>query len=288
MTGRYLIVGAAGMLGTDLQEALAGRDVTALARAELDITDPDAVGAAVAGRDVVINAAAYTKVDDAESNEDDALAVNGTGPGVLAEACAAVGARLVQVSTDYVFDGAASDPYAEGHERNPRSAYGRTKAAGELAALAANPGATYVVRTAWLYGRNGGSFPTTMLRLAGERETVDVVIDQVGQPTWTADVAARIVQLLDADAPVGIYHATNSGQASWFEFARATFELAGLDPDRVHPTDSGAFRRPAPRPGYSVLGHDAWARAGLPPMRPWRDALAEAIASGALGALRAP
>jgi dTDP-4-dehydrorhamnose reductase len=279
---RYLITGSNGMLGRDLQTALAGREVTALGRTDLDVTDAAAVAAAVDGHDVVVNCAAYTKVDDAEAHEDDAYAVNALGAGNLAKAAAAVGAKLVQVSTDYVFDGHATAPYAESTPRAPISAYGRTKAAGEELVLEHNPGRSYIVRTAWLYGEHGPNFAKTMLALAASRETWSVVDDQLGQPTWTADLAAQIVALLDADASAGVYHGTNSGSATWFEFARAVLEESGLDPERITPTDSSAFVRPAPRPAYSVLGHAAWAAAGLAEMRPWREALADAARLGAL------
>lgn len=278
---RYLIAGARGMLGHDLQSALAGRDVIALGRAELDVTDAVAVTAAVQRVDVVINASAYTAVDAAESDEDAAFAINATGAENLARAAAAAGARMVQVSTDYVFRGDATSPYAEDAPLEPLGAYGRTKAAGERLVRAAHPGA-HIVRTAWLYGGNGDNFAHTMLKLAAQRDTVSVVTDQVGQPTWTGDLADAIVSLLDADAPAGNFHGTNSGQASWFEFARAVFEVSGLDPERVLPTDSSAFVRPAPRPSYSVLGHDAWAAASLSAPRHWRDALVAAHAAGAL------
>ncbi len=275
---RYLITGAAGMLGRDLQAALAGRDVTALDRAGLDITDLAAVMAATVGFDVIINAAAYTKVDDAEANEDAAYAINAVGPHNLALAAAAQNARLVQISTDYVFDGSATEPYSEDTTIDPISAYGRTKAAGEAFVLATHPTGSYIVRTAWLYGEHGPNFPKTMLKLAAARDTLTVVDDQVGQPTWTADLAAQVVALLDANAPAGIYHGTNSGVTSWFGFAQAVFAQANLDPARVTPTDSSQFVRPAPRPSYSVLGHDAWQSAGLAPMRDWREALADAQA----------
>ncbi|TFD22858.1 dTDP-4-dehydrorhamnose reductase [Cryobacterium sp. TMT2-23] len=277
---RYLITGAAGMLGRDLQAALAGCDVTALDRAELDITDQDAVLAAATGFDVIINAAAYTKVDDAETNEDAAYAINATGPRNLALAAAATGAKLVQVSTDYVFDGRATSPYPEDTSIDPISAYGRTKAAGEAFVLQGHPTGSYIVRTAWLYGQHGPNFPKTMLKLAAARDTLSVVDDQVGQPTWTADLAAQIVALLDSGAPAGIYHGTSSGVTSWFGFAQAVFASAGLDPARVTPTDSSQFVRPAPRPSYSVLGHDAWASAGLAPIRDWREALTAAAQQG--------
>ncbi len=281
---RTLITGAAGMLGRDLQLALHGRDVTALGRADLDITDPDAVDAAVAGHDVVINSAAYTKVDDAETHESDAAAVNATGPRLLAEAAVRHGAKLVTISTDYVFDGNGTAPYAEDAPTDPLNAYGRTKAEGEAHVRRIAPDSSYIVRTAWIYGAHGPNFAATMLRLAQTHDTVSVVTDQVGQPTWTSDLAARIVELVDADAPAGIYHGTNSGQGSWYDFTKAIFAENGLDPDRVLPTDSAAFVRPAPRPAYSVLGHDGWSRAGLAPMRDWREALHAATAAGVFAA----
>jgi len=279
----YLITGAAGMLGRDLQTVLNGRDVTALTRADLDITDFAAVTQAVAGHDVIINASAYTAVDDAETHEDLATAVNGTGAGNLARAAAAIGATLVQYSTDYVFRGDATTPYPEGAPLDPVSAYGRSKAVGEKLVTEFNAERSYIVRTAWLYGQHGPNFASTMLRLAGQRDTLSVVNDQVGQPTWTVDLARATLLLLDSAAPFGIYHGTNSGQASWFDFARAIFAEAGLDPERVTPTTSAEFVRPAPRPSYSVLGHDKWIAAGLPAMRDWEEALGEAFSSGSLG-----
>ncbi len=279
---KYLITGAGGMLGQDLQQALAGREVTALSRAELDVTDAQATLAAVAGHDVVINAAAYTKVDDAESHEPEAYVINATGAANLARAAAAHGAILVQLSTDYVFDGTATTPYAEDAPLRPVSAYGRTKAEGERLARALNPERTIIVRTAWLYGAHGPNFAKTMLRLAASHDTVSVVIDQVGQPTWTLDLAQQIVALLDAGATSGIHNGTASGEASWYDFTRAIFSVCGLDPDRVRPTDSSQFVRPAPRPAYSVLGHDSWRHIGLAPLRDWRLALDDAAAHGVL------
>jgi dTDP-4-dehydrorhamnose reductase len=283
----YLVAGAAGMLGRDLQKALAraragGRQVTALTRAQLDVTDRGAVQAAAVGHDFVINVSAYTNVDGAEANEDEAYAINALGVENLAIAAHEHGAKFLTISTDYVFDGSGTMPYPEDAPRDPLNAYGRTKAAGEELALAANPDGTYIVRTAWLYGEHGPNFAKTMLRLAGEREEITVIDDQIGQPTWTADLAVAIVRLLDAEAPAGTYHGTNSGQTSWFGFARAVFEQAGLDPDRIVATDSASYLRPAPRPSYSVLGHSGWARAGLAPLRDWREALAAAAASGVL------
>lgn len=277
-----LITGANGMLGRDLQSVLADRAVTALAREDLDVTDRNAVEGAVAGHDVVINCAAYTRVDDAETHEDAAFAVNAKGAGYLAEAAALNGAKLIQLSTDYVFDGTATTPYPESAPRNPVSAYGRTKAEGERLALELNPDGTCILRTAWLYGAQGPNFAKTMVRLAAANDAVNVVDDQQGQPTWTLDVAERIAAMVDANVPPGIYHATNSGKATWFEFAREIFRLAGLDPSRVHQIPSAQFPRPAPRPAYSVLGHDAWGAVGLAPMRNWMDALSDAAAQGVL------
>ncbi|MET4703217.1 dTDP-4-dehydrorhamnose reductase [Frigoribacterium sp. UYMn621] len=283
---RYLITGAAGMVGQDLQQALSGREITALRRADLDITDFDAVRDAVDGHDVVINAAAYTKVDDAEEHEDEAFEINATGAENLAIAASQTSARLVQLSTDYVFDGTAKSPYGESAPLHPISAYGRTKAAGEQRVLSAYRNGSYIVRTAWLYGAGGPNFTKTMLRLAASHETVSVVTDQLGQPTWTGDLARQIVELLDADAAPGIYHATNSGEASWYDFTREIFRVVGLDPERVTKTTSSEFVRPAPRPDYSVLGHDGWAAAGLSPMRNWKAALSAAFSAGALDLAR--
>jgi dTDP-4-dehydrorhamnose reductase/4-ketoreductase len=269
------------MLGQDTVQTLRGRGefVTGLGRAALDITEPAAVASALAEHrpDIVVNCAAYTAVDAAETDEERALLVNGEGPRLLARACAAADARLIHVSTDYVFSGEDRDvPYGEDEEPAPRTSYGRTKLAGERAVLAELPGASAVVRTAWLYGAHGSNFVRTMLRLEGTRDTVDVVDDQRGQPTWSADVAARIADLGVSGAS-GVFHATNAGEASWYELAREVFRLAGADPDRVRRTDSRAFVRPAPRPSYSVLGHERWRAAGLAPLRDWRTALHEAL-----------
>ena len=166
----------------------------------------------------------------------------------------------------------------------PQGAYGRTKLAGELAVQSVLPDAHYLVRTAWLYGVNGNNFVKTMLKLEGERDTVSVVTDQVGQPTYARDLARQITALLDARPPAGIFHATNSGAVSWFEFTREIFRLAGADPARVLPTDSATFVRPAPRPAYSVLGHDRWAEIGMAPMRAWQEALVDAFGDGIRGA----
>ena len=281
---RWLVTGAGGMLGQDLVTALtarADRPVTTATRAELDLTDESAVRSAVAGHSVVVNAAAWTDVDGAETREAEATAVNGDGVANLARACAETGARLLHVSTDYVFPGDATAPYAEDAPTSPINAYGRSKLVGELAVARFLPDTGYVVRTAWLYGAHGPNFVATMLRLAAERDHLDVVDDQLGQPTWSYRLAERLVELGEAAlagrAPAGNYHGTASGQTSWFDLARAIFELAGLDPDRVRPTTSDRYPRPAQRPAYSVLGHGRWSAAGLTPLPHWRVTLAEAL-----------
>jgi dTDP-4-dehydrorhamnose reductase len=281
---RWLVTGAGGMLGRDLVAVLGGRPdigLTAADRSGLDVTDAAAVAEAVPGHDVVINAAAWTDVDGAEVAEDRASAVNGTAVDHLARACGKTGARLLQVSTDYVFPGNGRSPYPEDAPTGPINAYGRGKLAGELAVREHLPEHGYVVRTAWLYGEHGRNFVTTMLDLADRRDSVEVVDDQYGQPTWSFALARRLVELADGalagTAPPGAYHATARGETTWFGLARAIFAEAGLDPARVRPTTSDRFPRPAPRPGYSVLGHDRWALASLPPMADWREDLATAM-----------
>ncbi|MEH0981731.1 dTDP-4-dehydrorhamnose reductase [Micromonospora sp. CPCC 205556] len=283
---RILVTGAGGMLGADLLAVLGSRrdlKVTALTRDELDITDADAVRAAVAGHDVLVNAAAWTDVDGAEAAEAAATRVNGDGVANLAAAGAETGARLLHVSTDYVFRGDATTPYPEDAPTDPVNAYGRSKLAGERAVARLLPDTGYVVRTAWLYGAHGPNFVTTMLRLAGQREHLDVVDDQQGQPTWSYALAAQLVALADAAlagrAPAGVYHGTCSGATTWYGLARAAFTLAGLDPERIRPTTSDRFPRPATRPTCTVLGHDRWAVAGLPPLPNWHDSLTDAFDS---------
>jgi dTDP-4-dehydrorhamnose reductase len=297
---RWLVVGAAGMLGQDLvaelggvlpqdaglgalarsasvlREPLSVHDVTAVDRDALDITDPNACRAVVAGHDVVVNAAAWTAVDEAETQEAAAFAVNAVGAANLARACSASGARMVQVSTDYVFAGDAPSPYSEDAPLSPRSAYGRTKAAGEWAVQSLCP-QSWIVRTAWLYGAHGPNFVKTMARLAAEKETLSVVDDQRGQPTWTVDLAGAVVRLVETQAPFGTYHGTCAGETTWFGFAQAIFKELGLDPDRVKPTTTAAYPRPAPRPSYSVLGHEAWRGAALDPLPHWQGSLTRAL-----------
>ncbi len=289
-----LITGAKGQLGCELvaAAAAAGTPARALDSTALDITDPAAVESVltrfarwshevgtrtddVTGRAVVINAAAYTAVDAAESDPETAYAVNAAGPGHLARAAAGLGLGLVHVSTDYVFPGDATVPYEIDDPTGPAGVYGASKLQGERAVLDALPEA-HVVRTAWVWGATGTNFVKTMIRLCQERPTVSVVDDQRGTPTYAADLAAGLLQLAGADLDGGVLHATNSGVATWFEFARAIFTEIGADPERVGATSSAEFVRPAPRPAYSVLSNAAWVKAGLTELRPWRSALAAA------------
>ena len=280
----WLVTGATGQLGTDLRALLAGADVTALGRRELDLTDEAQVRGVVGrwrddalargARPVVVNAAAWTAVDAAETDEPTAHRVNGLAPGWLAEELAGRG-RLVHVSTDYVFAGDGSVPYRTDDEPAPRSAYGRTKLAGERAVEAVGDDAV-VVRTAWVYAAHGANFVRTMLRLEAERDTVPVVADQTGSPTWSADLARGLVEA--AGAPVrGLLHATGAGTTTWHGFAQAVFTGAGADPARVLPIPTAAYPTPAPRPAYSALDGSSWTAAGLTPLPAWEPSLASCL-----------
>ena len=281
---KWAVLGHAGMLGQDFMAALASRDVTGFDRAEFDITDLDSVRSTLTDFDVVINCAAWTAVDDAEEKEPAALAINGDGPKNVAIVCKEIGAKLVHISTDYVFSGDATSPYAEDALVGPKSAYGRTKLAGEIAIRETLPLDHYIVRTAWLFGEHGPNFIKTMLNLEKVKETISVVDDQIGQPTWTKDLVSQIIAMVDAKVPAGTYHGTSSGQTSWFGLTQRIYELIEANPNRVLPTTTDAFPRPAPRPAYSVLGHDKWSAVGMSPIRNWDEALAAAFADGAFSA----
>ncbi|WP_433658647.1 dTDP-4-dehydrorhamnose reductase [Nocardia sp. CA-128927] len=273
-SARLVVTGAGGQLGQELIRL--APDARALGRRDLDITDADAVAAVLEPGDVVINCAAYTAVDLAESEVAAAFAGNETGPAVLAAACARIDARLIQLSTDYVFAGVHDRPYETIDPTGPVSVYGESKLAGEQAVLKLAPNA-HVVRTAWVYAGRGSDFVATMLRLERERDTVNVVDDQLGAPTFAADLAAALLELAGRPDAPRLLHATNAGQATWFDLAQAVFEGVGADPERVRPCDSSAFPRPARRPAYSVLSHRAWDEAGLTPLRQWQVALGDAL-----------
>jgi dTDP-4-dehydrorhamnose reductase len=272
---RLLITGAAGMLGLDVQAAAAaaGHEVTALPRVELDITDADAVAEAVAAArpEAVINCAAYTDVDGAEGDAATANAVNATAPGHLAAAAARAGAWTVHISTDYVFDGTKRTPYLESDQTAPLNQYGASKLAGERAVAAAAPGAHTIVRSSWLFGTGGACFPATMLRLAGERDELTVVDDQIGCPTFTGHLAPALLGLASAaQRPLGVVHLAGGGDCSWYEFAVAIFERAGADVS-VHRGRTEDLNRPAPRPAYSVIRSER--DDGVPPLPDWREGL---------------
>jgi dTDP-4-dehydrorhamnose reductase len=270
------IVGAGGMLGQALVRELADLPLSPGTREIADLTRPETLESFITPGSIVINAAAYTQVDAAEEERDAAFAANATGVANLATVAKAKNARVIHVSTDYVFDGVAREPYSEDSHTNPATVYGASKLAGEKFLQETLPDGSVIVRTAWLYGVPGSSFPATILGAAQTRDTLQVVTDQIGQPTWTRDVARLIRSVLESSVTSGVFHATNAGQASWWEFARRLFELAGWDPDRVLPSTSETFVRPAPRPAWSVLGHGNWEKNGLPAPRHWREALDEA------------
>ena len=263
------------MLGRDVVAAAeaAGHDVTGLARRDLDITDADAVRAAVdaARPDAVINCAAWTDVDGAETDEEAATRINGAGAGNLAAAAP----FLVHVSSDYVFDGFATEPYTEGDPTGPRSAYGRSKLAGEHDVAAAGDHA--IVRSAWLFGVHGKNFVATMLRLAEDRDEVSVVADQIGCPTFTGHLAPALVEIAERRLS-GVTHVAGGGQCSWHELAQAAFEEAGTG-TVAHPVTTAEFPRPAPRPAWSVLRST---RPDAPVLPHWREGLTSYLKSGVL------
>jgi dTDP-4-dehydrorhamnose reductase len=288
---RLLVTGAAGMLGCDVLRAgrRAGHELVALSRAELDITDAPAVERAFArlSPDAAINCAAFTDVDAAETHAEQANAVNADGAGNLARAAAAVGKPLVHLSSDYVFSGEAPldaaghvRPYVESDRPAPRSRYGASKLAGERQVLDASPRHT-VVRSSWLFGTDGRNFVSTMLRLAGERDGVQVVTDQVGCPTWTGHLAPALLGLIERGVS-GLVHLAGAGHTSWNGFAQEIFRQAEL-PCRVEPIASSELARPAPRPAWSALASE---RDDVLPMPDWRDGLAGYLAARA-GMIRA-
>lgn len=267
-----LVIGANGMLGRDLMATLEG-DVRGVDIEDIDITQADSVRRVLLTLKprVIINAAAYTDVDGCESNRERAIEVNGEGVAWLAMTAGEIGAKLVQISTDYVFDGSKETPYDEEDLPHPLSMYGQSKFAGELNAKIAPE--WLIVRTQWLYGLHGNNFVETMLRMGSERNELAVVTDQIGCPTWSMDVCGAVKALLKAGCS-GIYHAVNAGSCSWNEFAKAIFEEAGMEVT-VNPMTSDQLNRPAPRPAHSVLDTSKLIRdAGFQP-RPWREALRE-------------
>jgi dTDP-4-dehydrorhamnose reductase len=278
----WLITGSTGQLGIAVSQELDKRGIAfdAWSSKDLNIAQISIVSKAIKklSPTVIINCAAWTDVDGAESHEMDASRVNSDGPENLAFAAKISNSKLIHVSTDYVFSGESQTPWQVADEINPQSAYGRTKAQGESRVLAAYPENSFVVRTAWLYSPWGKNFAKTMTKLAlkGDGE-VRVVNDQVGQPTSASDLAKQLVELGLSTSPAGFYHGTNYGQGTWFEFAQEIFKFAAADVGRLTPVSSSEYPRPAKRPSYSVLSHDAWADTSVKPMRDWRIALADAM-----------
>ena len=270
---RLLITGAGGMLATDVVAAASarGHEVVGLGRDRLDVSVREAVLDAVVRErpDAVINCAAYTNVDGAEADPDAAAAVNAAGAGFVAQAAAAVGAWVLHVSTDYVFDGEKGTPYLESDPTGPRSVYGSTKLLGERAVALAAPDTHTIVRTSWLFGVAGHCFPATMLRLASERDLLTVVDDQVGCPTFTGHLAQALVGLADGEPQRGIVHVAAAGEGSWYDFAVEIMREADVNVE-VRPCSTAAFPRPARRPAYSVLRSE---RAGAPVLPDWHDGL---------------
>ena len=269
---KILITGAYGMLGSDLRETLKNFELICTGSKDLDITDEEKVMDFITEKspDLVINAAAYTAVDDCETNYDEAYAVNAIGPRNLAIACKRQDIPLIHISTDYVFDGSKRTPLMENDKLGPQSAYGKTKLAGEEF-IQENTDKYFILRTAWLYGLHGGNFVKTMLDLAETHDEITVVNDQIGSPTYSLDLAVAITNLLQSDK-YGIYHVTNEGECSWYDFAKAIFEFSNIDVN-VIPVSTEEFPRPAPRPHYSVLDNKKWNASGFVPMRDYKEAL---------------
>jgi dTDP-4-dehydrorhamnose reductase len=271
-----LVTGISGQLGYDVVKELTAKGHVAVGvdRAELDITDELAVTSYVQklSPEAIIHCAAYTNVDAAETDQEGAYKVNALGTKYLAEAAKLVGGKMVYVSTDYVFDGAGTEPYEVDHPTKPLGVYGETKLVGEKL-LQETLEKYFIVRTAWVYGINGNNFVKTMLKLGQDRKELGVVYDQVGSPTYTVDLAKFIVELVDSEK-YGVYHASNEGVCSWHEFAVEIFRQAGMDV-QVNPLTSEQFPRPAARPKYSVLSKKKLEEEGFTPMRDWKEALSE-------------
>jgi dTDP-4-dehydrorhamnose reductase len=276
---RWVIVGAGGMLGRDLVSQLVGEQFIALGKEDCDITDLNSAKRAIGQCDVLINCAAYTAVDNAEKDKTLAFQINAEGPKNLAKICKEIDSKLVQISTDYVFSGKSKIPYCEDDSTNPQTVYGESKLTGEEAVKQILPDSHYIVRTAWLYGKHGNNFPKTILKLAESNTELQVVNDQFGQPTWTRDLASKVVEIVKMNIKSGTYHGTSEGITSWYEFAQKIFLNSGLDPLRIKPVDSKKFTRAAARPGYSVLGHDSLIKAGIEPIQNWESALEQAFSS---------
>ena len=279
---KVLITGAEGQLGLKLHEVLRSTnfEILSLSRSELDITQTEQVDRVIntTKPDWVINTAAYTNVDGAESEPEKAHLVNASGPENLASSSVRINAKFIQISTDYVFDGKSKNPYEENDKKNPKSVYGASKSIGEDKIIAAMDSNYYIIRTSWLYSEYKSNFAKFMAsRAIHGLDTVDVVNDQFGQPTYAGDLALQLLNVIQNRPQFGIYHGTNSGRCSWHEYAREIFTLAGEDPNRVQEISSLKLERKAQRPENSSLSHSQWRKSGLREMRNWKEALHESF-----------
>ena len=279
---KWLILGGEGQLGHAMQAELSATKnaFRALSHSELNITNGAELSHIFADErpDIVLNAAAWTDVDRAEDEESSARLVNAYAADLVAKESSKYGAKLVHILTDYVFLGDSRLPWNEMAPLAPVCAYGRTKAEGEDLVGRTYAEGTFIVRTAWLYSPWQRNFAKTMVRLAkSEAKTIDVVNDQIGQPTSALDLATQIRKMIERDVDPGIYHGTNSGEATWFEFARHIFEFMGINPEQIQPVDSSHYQRRAKRPTYSVPEHQHWIDVGMPAMRDWHHALDDAL-----------
>jgi dTDP-4-dehydrorhamnose reductase len=276
---KVLVTGANGQLGRDLVKIIGlTHEVTGFGSKELDIRDLEQCREIFnqIKPNVIIHAAAYTAVDLAESDADNAFAVNAFGSRNVAKAAEEIGAKLCYISTDYVFDGTSDNSYKEYDNTNPQSIYGKSKLAGELLVQSLSK-RYFIVRTSWVYGRHGNNFVKTMLKLGKEKPNLKVVEDQIGSPTYTVDLCHFILELISSEK-YGIYHASNTGSCSWFEFAKAIFAESGYT-TQVEPCKTDEFPRPAPRPKHSVMDHQSIRANNFTDLRPWREALSEFIES---------
>lgn len=277
---KWAILGSSGMLGSEFTTQLIEEDCAGFTKNNLDITNYNQVRQLLRGFDVVVNCAAWTNVDAAEEFPESAYAVNEQGVRNVALVCQEQGSRLIQFSTDYVFSGQSNVPYEVDDKPEPQSVYGLSKLAGENVVREILPNSHLIIRTAWLYGHYGSNFVKTILKLEKIQDDLKVVNDQIGQPTWVHDVVKKVIEINDVQVDASTFHVTNSGQASWYEFAQEIFKNANKNVDRVKPVSSREFPRAVNRPKYSVLGHRALASHGMSPMQDWREALKQAFISG--------
>ena len=271
----WLVLGAKGQLGQELIHLLKIKNIEAIGtdRTEIDFAKPNELAEKLAKLNPshIVNCGAYTQVDKAEDEPELANLINAQAVGVIAKFASERKIPFVHISTDYVFDGTSTIAYLEDDRVNPQSVYGASKALGEKEALENNPD-SYILRTAWVYGEYGSNFPKVIAKKLRNNESLNVVNDQIGAPTWTFDLASAIIEILEKKPKPGIYHITNSESCSWFEFAQEIAKTLNIDENLVKPTDSKSFVRPAVRPKFSVLSNTKWEKAGLTPLRSWKEA----------------